>query len=93
MADDEGEDANMSVHSLLLAGVAELEAKARIHAMMADQKPTFMEVYGRGSIMEEANGNRRNLNVEGLGALDLRTMKPDGTPWNFLTRADRKTAR
>ena len=29
---------------------------------------------------------------EGLRALDLRTLKPDGQPWNFPKRADRRLA-
>ena len=33
-----------------------------------------------------------SLNVTGLGALDLRTVKPDGTPWDFTKKADRRLA-
>ena len=36
---------------------------------------------------------RRNLNVEGLNALGLRTTKPDGQPWDFCKREDGKLAR
>ena len=35
----------------------------------------------------------QNLNLKGLGALDLRTLKPDGTAWNFCNRKDRQEAR
>ena len=52
-----------------------------------------MEIYGRGGIMNEANGHRRNLNVKGLGALDIRTLKPHGDYWDFTKRADRREAR
>ena len=52
---------------------------------------TFIEAYGRGPIMTEAKLNRRNLNVRGLHALDLRTTKEDGTPWDFKQRSDRKS--
>ena len=51
-----------------------------------------MEIYGRGAILDAAHGCRRNLNVSGLDALDLRTNKPDGSPWNFNKRSDRRLA-
>lgn len=53
---------------------------------------TCIEAYGRGSIMAAANLSRRNLNVRGLHALDLRTTKEDGTPWDFNKSADRRLA-
>ena len=34
-----------------------------------------------------------HLNLEGLRALDLRTQKPNGNPWDFTIRADRRLAR
>ena len=54
---------------------------------------TFIEVFGRGEICKEANSRRRNLNIEGLDAFDLRTCKSDGTPWNFNRSKDRLEAR
>ena len=42
-------------------------------------RPTFMEVYGRGSVVDASHGIRRNLNVNGLHALNLRTCKQDGS--------------
>ena len=36
--------------------------------------------------------SRRNLNIEGLNAMDLRTIKEDGTPWDLTQSADRKAA-
>ena len=54
-------------------------------------KATFVEVYGR-SIFDQSQLQRRNLSVQGLGALDLRTNKPSGEAWNFLLRADRREA-
>ena len=53
---------------------------------------TFVELYGRGSIMSHANGPRRNLGIKGLGAFDLRTVKPGGGNWDFSIAADRKLA-
>ena len=52
----------------------------------------LMEMYGQGSLVTEANNKRRPLNLRGLNAFDLRTLKPDGTPWNFNVRADRHLA-
>ena len=59
----------------------------------ANSETTFVEVYGGGSFCKEAEQSRRNLNLKGLSAMDLRTLKPDGTPWNFCRRADRQEAR
>ena len=39
--------------------------------------PTFVEVYGGGSIGTAA-ARRRDLNLQGLDAFDLRTRKPNG---------------
>ena len=49
-----------------------------------------METYGQGNLVTEANNKRQSLNLRGLNAFDLRTLKPDGTPWNFNDRADRR---
>ena len=59
---------------------------------LVGKRPSFVELYGRGSILEAAHGCRRNLNIDGLAALDLRTAKPDGTPWNFDKASDRRLA-
>ena len=52
-----------------------------------------MEVYGRGGIVDEAYKQRRNLNIKGLDAFDIRTDRPDGKIWDFNRRDDRKLAR
>ena len=52
-----------------------------------------MEFDGRGSIIKEANKARRCLNVKGLHALDLRTFRPDGSPWDFTNQRHRRDAR
>ena len=39
-----------------------------------------------------AKRNRRNLNVTGLSAMDLRTQKPSGGCWDFTREADRQEA-
>ena len=45
-----------------------------------------------GKMVEAIHGCRRNLNVNGLQALDLQTHQADGTPWNFDDAADRQEA-
>ena len=52
---------------------------------------SFMEIYGQGRIVNMAN-NLRGMNVTGLNALDLRTNRPDGTPWDFRIKAHRDLA-
>ena len=52
-----------------------------------------MEFYGRGNIVKMANTTRRNLNLLGDSALDLRTTKPCGANWDFSIAADRDEAR
>ena len=51
-----------------------------------------MELYGRGSLIHGANVTNKNLNVQGLDALDLRTRKPSGEPWDFPKPSDRTFA-
>ena len=43
--------------------------------------------------MKASRGCRRNLNLIGLRAFDLRTAKPDGEPWEFTKGSDRRLAR
>ena len=57
------------------------------------QQGTFVEMFGRGKIVEAAaHGSRRAWNIEGLAALDLRTVKPNGEPWNVNRKSDRDLA-
>ena len=53
---------------------------------------TFIEEYGRGAIVTQANNVRRDVNVKGPDALDIRTSKDVGTPWDISKKADRKTS-
>ena len=55
--------------------------------------PTFVKVYGQGNIVNASHGVRRNLNVNGLRAFDLRTFKPNGEAWDFNKSSDRREAR
>ena len=54
---------------------------------------TLMKLYGRGSIVREAKQSRRDFTVNGLGALDVRTTKPDGSSWDVSRRAQGRRAR
>ena len=81
------------VDALLMAGVAEAQAKVAAHQMMALRtRPTFIEAYGK-TITDYTNAHRRNLNVQGLASLDLRSPKPNGEQWDFCKSADRREAR
>ena len=70
-----------------------MDAKNYCNAILGNaSEATFVEMYGRGAIMNEANGPRRNLGLKGLSAFDMRTMKPGGGNWDFCKVADRKLA-
>ena len=56
-------------------------------------QPTFFEFYGQGNLVKASHGPRRNLNLNGLRAFDLRTNKRNGEPWDFARSADRREAR
>ena len=89
--DDDAE--NTMAMGLTMAGVP--EGKAKVAAYSMNQRiptQTFIEVYGR-SIRDQSSVTRRNLNIKGLDAMDLRTTKPNGDPWNFCKREDRRLAR
>ena len=92
--DDMGGNEDNMVDSLTHAGAVPHEAKAHVKAMLGDRpKATFMEVYGGGATVGCSNHALRNLNLGGLGALDLRTTKEDGNPWDFSRPANRRAAR
>ena len=77
-SDAEDQPENAMVDALLVAGVSEPQAKVAAHQMMAFKgRPKFIEAYGK-TITDYANGYRRNLNVEGLASLDLRSPKANG---------------
>lgn len=97
---DIGEVDDRMLSTLRTAGVSEDAAFHFIKAMRQRTRRTrhkaaasFIEMYGGGSICEEAEKSKRSLNLDGLNAFDLRTLKPDGTPWNFCRRKDREEAR
>ena len=77
--------------TLQALGVDTVQAN-RFAAALVRSKPTLLELYGRGKIKDAANGSHRDLNIIGQDALDLRTCKPDGSPWDFTRKADRLEA-
>ena len=82
------------MNALILAGAGPDQARTYTAATRGKaDPPTFMEFYGRGSIVGEANRARRCLNIKGLHALDLRTFRPDGTHWDFNDIKHRRDAR
>ena len=94
---DEEEIANISeeamVDSFIVAGAEPHRAAEHVHKLFAFKPATFVELYGRGKIVEEANTNLRSLNVRGIDAFDCRTLRPDNVPWDFNRKSDRKLAR
>ena len=56
------------------------------------RRPSFVEMYGAGNIVDMSWGRARNLNINGMAALDLRTRKPNGEPLDFTKRSDRLQA-
>lgn len=62
-------------------------------AALTDKAPSFIEVYGRGNMVDMAHSKRRDLNLQGLDALDILTTKPDGALLDFNKASDRKLAK
>ena len=93
MEDSQGID---SMVSYLQAAGADASSAIRCARAMygvqdnSEAQSSIMEVYGTSI---HAQLNRRNLNIKGLGALDLRTLKPNQQPWDFTKRSDRQEAR
>ena len=93
MDEDDGDE---MVSSLIMAGATADQAQAYaavVRGQPSDKVPTFMEFYGRGSILREANRARRCLNIKGIHALDLRTFRPDGKHWDFRLPQHRRDAK
>ena len=90
---DEAQSISHIIDSLTLAGVQPKVAAIKARDLVHPDSATFLELYGRGAICREANASRKDLNVRGLGALDLRTTKPDGSAWDFTKKSDRREAR
>ena len=70
------------VVSLLIShGVAQLDAKRFVTSVTKannnSEPATFFELYGQGGLSRAAK-RHRDMNVQGLEVLDLRTQRPDG---------------
>ena len=78
------DDQDEVMTTLILAGANPEQARTYAAAVRGNSNvtPTFVEFYGRGNIMKEANKARRCLNVRGIHALDLHTFRPDGKTWD-----------
>ena len=77
---------------LQILGVETVQATRFICGLREAPEQTFLEVYGQGRIVEEAHKHRCDLNLRGLDALDLRTLRPDGTHWDFRLKQNREDA-
>ena len=77
---DDYEFSDPMVSYLVGFGCDPTEAHNKICSMKRSRPAKFVEVYGQGTINRMANEERRDLNLKGVGALDLRTKKADGTP-------------
>ena len=74
------ENGKQMVSAFIMIGANVEQARTHTAAVRGrTDAPTFMEFFGRGEIVREANRARRELNIRGLHALDLRTYRPDGT--------------
>ena len=79
--------------SFVMAGVTPERAKASVRLVyLRVSTATFIEAYGR-SIIDQALATRRNLNITGLDALDLRPLEPIGKRWDFTKPSDQQEAR
>ena len=69
-----------------------LDHNSRMVSSLTGTRPSLLEVYGVGNIVDAANGIRRNLNIDGLDALDLRTNKKTCDAWDVSKSSDRQEA-
>ena len=74
-------------------GVDVVDASRFVCAIRNQNLNTFVELFGSGRMVKTAYDRRRSLNLNGLAAFDIRSLKPDGAPWNFCKESDRDEAR
>ena len=81
MSDDECVEEEAEAVSLengpIAAGTHHDAAKGFVKSIMPG---TFVELYGKGTIVQETNKPRRSVNAEVLDAFDHRTTTPMGDP-------------
>ena len=86
-------DPGILVDALIAYGVTPVDAHKAVLSMTTKATPTtFYEVYGRGELTKQAHLHRRNLNIQGLKVLDLRTLRPNGGHWDLSQRSHRDEA-
>ena len=93
LTSDDEDIGPLIVKALVDAGVAEKRARAQTNMFTNNDGTSLMEMYGRGGIMNEANGPSQVSQRQMPGALDIRTLKPNGDYWDLTKRADRRKAR
>ena len=76
---------------LQILGVGPVATKRYTCSIKQHDPVNVMEPYGRGRICKLANG-MRDMNIVGLDALDLRSNRPDGAPWDFKINERREYA-
>ena len=76
----------ISLMNILQSPGVDVVAANRFAASVVLQTPSLVELYGRGISAECANRQRRNLNILGEAALDIRNLKPIGQPCCFSPR-------
>ena len=79
------------VNVLQVLGVEPVIATRYVCSIKKHDPVTVMELYVQGRVVKMAN-SMRDMNITGLDALDLRTCRPDGQPWDFRIKAHRDLA-
>ena len=91
--DLEGKDFGAVVDALLLQGASPVDATRFVCSIVKSKQPiAFHELYGQGNLCKLASEMLASRNVTGLRALDMRTKKPNGQPWDFRRKEDRRLA-
>ena len=81
---------------LQVLGLPAADATQAAMMMIREAKPrgpSVTELYGRGSLIDAAHHRYKTLEIRGMRAMDLRTFRPDGVPWDFSKKKDRQWAR
>ena len=69
---------NYAVHAMKGRSMSACEFAKTCNPVLPPYHPSIFEIYGHGNILRASHGCRRNLNINGLHAMDLRTAKPSG---------------
>ena len=77
---------------LQVLGVDCVQATRFACSLKGAPKASFVEAYGKGNLNKLAHEKYRDLNVEGLGAFDVRAQKPGGGHWDVNLTSDQEEA-